>query len=586
MSYGVALRNGVPFTLGTIAALCVNATTQWNPLSLWPNGISSAGMWISPRALTSQWQNYTGTTPVSTPGTVADSSNPVGLAYDLRAGTPVLGPELVTNGDFSDGTTGWNAGHGTTVSTLIVSGGVATLTNISPDTTARFVTTISGCVVGRTYRVQAGTYSNVGGSERYLGFTDQSQGVGGVFALNSNMTAPRYWVATATTMYVWFGFNNGPNGATISVDNISVKEVPGNHMSQVTSTARPLLSARRNLFIGSELYASDGWSGTVGSSTVTLNALFVGNIALSKVTISTTTGNKGAYNLSGSPSVPFTVSGLVKADGYRYLQIYGAGSQILGGLVFDAVDGVFSQNTNSLNTSVSDIGGGVFKFSVKHSGAVDSIGFGIIPQSTATTNYGNQAWTGDGTSGMYLGGFAMNIGSKLLPYQRVTTASDYDATGSPIAQKYDGVDDSMATAAFAAGTLINGMDCMIAVRRDSAAATYLISNTGSRSFFEWESGDTNRPDVSAGTPTYYVDGVAVTATRGALFTALTVGDWHILEARGLDLSTWTALEVSSLVSYRLNGPRGDIMLYPSTASTEDKDAARQWLADYYGVTLP
>ena len=34
MSYGVALRNGVPFTLGTIAALCVNATTQWNPRSL------------------------------------------------------------------------------------------------------------------------------------------------------------------------------------------------------------------------------------------------------------------------------------------------------------------------------------------------------------------------------------------------------------------------------------------------------------------------------------------------------------------------------------------------------------------------
>jgi hypothetical protein len=44
------------------------------------------------------------------------------------------------------------------------------------------------------------------------------------------------------------------------------------------------------------------------------------------------------------------------------------------------------------------------------------------------------------------------------------------ATGFPIFQKYDGVDDGMATAAFTAGTLIDGMDCMIAVRRDSAAA--------------------------------------------------------------------------------------------------------------------
>ena len=39
MSYGVALRNGIPFTLGTIAALCVNATGQaWSPAALWPTG--------------------------------------------------------------------------------------------------------------------------------------------------------------------------------------------------------------------------------------------------------------------------------------------------------------------------------------------------------------------------------------------------------------------------------------------------------------------------------------------------------------------------------------------------------------------
>jgi hypothetical protein len=82
------------------------SSAAWSPLSLWPDGIATPGMWISPRDLTSQWQDSAGTTPVATPGTVADSSNPVGLAYDLRAGTPVLGPELVTNGD-SAGMAGW-----------------------------------------------------------------------------------------------------------------------------------------------------------------------------------------------------------------------------------------------------------------------------------------------------------------------------------------------------------------------------------------------------------------------------------------------------------------------------------------------
>jgi hypothetical protein len=54
--------------------------------------------------------------------------------------------------------------------------------------------------------------------------------------------------------------------------------------------------------------------------------------------------------------------------------------------------------------------------------------------------------------------------------QTLGPGDTYDATGYPIFQKYDGVDDGMATAAFTAGTLIDGMDCMIAVRRDSAAA--------------------------------------------------------------------------------------------------------------------
>jgi hypothetical protein len=290
MSYGVALRNGVPFTLGTIAALCTNATgSAWSPLALWPDGIATPGMWISPRDLTSQWADYTGTTPVSVPGTVADSSNPVGLALDIRAGATVL--------------------------------------------------------------------------------TD-----------------------------------------------------PGNHMLQSTSAARPLASAY---------------------------------------------------------------------DG-----------QTLG------------------------------------------------PGDT------------------------------------------YDSAGYPIFQLYDGVDDGQATAAFAAGTLIDGMDCLIAVRRDSAAlpmigGLYQADQTKYFGVIGITSGDDPGTYGGCGTPTIFVDGVSVANTRGALFDVMTVGDFHILEYRGLDLSAWVDANFGKYgVPYNVNGARGDILLYPSTASTEDKDAARQWLADYYGVTLP
>jgi len=72
MSYGVALRNGVPFTLGTIAALCVNATgSAWSPADL-----TSLVAWYDPSDLTTLFQDSAGTTPVTAAG------QPVGLILD------------------------------------------------------------------------------------------------------------------------------------------------------------------------------------------------------------------------------------------------------------------------------------------------------------------------------------------------------------------------------------------------------------------------------------------------------------------------------------------------------------------------
>ena len=176
-------------------------------------------------------------------------------------------------------------------------------------------------------------------------------------------------------------------------------------------------------------------------------------------------------------------------------------------------------------------------------------------------------------------------------YQRVTSASDYDGSAGPIAQLYDGVDDGMATASFTAGTLTSAMDCMIVVRRDSAMLSmigglYQADQTKYFGVIGTSSGDTAPTYGGCGAPSLFVDGIAVANERGALYGAIGVGDWHILEYHGLDLSAWVNAAWGAYPTYFFNGPRGDILLYPSTASTTDKDAARQWLADYYGVTLP
>jgi len=535
----------------------IASSAAWSPIALWPDGIDSPGMWISPRDLTSEWADYTGTTPVVTPGTVADSANPVGLAYDLRAGTPVLGPELVVNGDFSAGMAGWALAGYTTAGTP--SGGSVRLSGIAPGTNFNEVAyqTLT-TVVGRTYKISF-PCTFVAGE---VDIACYASGSSGWFIASLPSSGDIYIQATSTTttltVYAW-------NGAStdvpfdVTVGPATAKEVPGNHMLQSTSVDRPLLSARVNLLTYSQEFTLGAYMLT--SCTMEADSLIAPDGTLTADSYLTNAGNGRITNSTALP----------------------AGS-IVSGVQYTM--SVYCKNIS---------GSGQFFIYCGNSPG------GSSPTLTATTSWQRFTWTFTANSTgndirivqvpaagdlIAVWGAQVNIGPTALPYQPILTGSTYPSTGFPIAQLYNGTNSGMATAAFTTGTLIDGMDCMIAVRRDSAAATYLISDTASRGFFEWESGDTDRPDVSAGMPTYYVDGVAVTATRGALFTALTAGDWHILEARGLDLSTWTKVEVSSLVSYRLNGPRGDILLYPSTASTTDKDAARQWLADYYGVTLP
>ena len=386
-----------------------SVSAAWSPLSLWPDGISSAGMWISPRTLTSQWADYTGTTPVAVPGTVADSANPVGLALDIRAGATVL--------------------------------------------------------------------------------TD-----------------------------------------------------PGNHMLQSTSAARPLMSARVNLLTYTENFEGGDWSGS---------------------------GSTGADILDWS----------IGADKYQWLTLP-ANTPVR--IEFDysvdsGTDGTFSINLLGGASQNIDATPTVQRYSGVH--------------STGTTNpfflFGKVS---SGTAFRVSRMSVVREADGALPYQAILTdGSSYSSTGFPIAQLYDDVDDGMATAAFSAGTLIDGMECMIPVRwmqggLPTILGLYQTDQTRHFGVLATATGDSTESFSECGSPTYLVDGVQLPGTtRGDLYDALSDYKWHILEVRALDLSAWVD---AAWGTYQVNGARGDILLYPSTASTEDKDAARQWLADYYGVTLP
>ena len=280
-------------------------------------------------------------------------------------------------------------------------------------------------------------------------------------------------------------------------------------------------------------------------------------------------------NFTPSVGVVYTVSAVVQMDDDSTPVV---GAYNTAGVDFALV---IAGSASLADPVVTPLGGNAYRVSMTAAAVAATPYFGVLK------GLGNSA------KGFRVTAVQANF-SSLAHYQRVNTASDYTATGFPIAQLYDGVDDGMATAAFSAGTLTSGMDCMIAVRRDSAASTILglaSQAVDASSYFGACIPDSDPSAKECGTPTVWVDNVQLAGgtavTRGTLNTALTAGDWHILEYRNLDLSAWTALYFArAYTGFYFNGARGDILLYPSTASTEDKDAARQWLADYYGVTLP
>lgn len=146
----------------------------------------------------------------------------------------------------------------------------------------------------------------------------------------------------------------------------------------------------------------------------------------------------------------------------------------------------------------------------------------------------------------------------------------------------DGIDDGYASDAFSAGSLSSDMECFIAMKRNSAAKFIPAFLSGGGAYFGvTESGGVDVTSAGAGSPTYLVNGVAVpggtATTRAQLDTALPVGQWLVLETRGLDLSAWTSFCLGNYGGWPLSGNVGGVIL--CRAQT---DMARVQIRRYLG----
>jgi len=181
-------------------------------------GNSVDDLWRDQGATPTLYQDHFGNMPVTAIGQT------VGLILDRSKGLE-LGSELVTNGGFDSGAA-WNLGAGWSIA-----GGVLSFSN--PSGTA--VTQAIAFAANKTFKVEF-DLSYVSGGGVLVVFS--GAGGDGNVTFNASGRIILYIRTTASRANMQF---TGLGGSVFSIDNVSVREIFGNHLHQTSAASRMLL---------------------------------------------------------------------------------------------------------------------------------------------------------------------------------------------------------------------------------------------------------------------------------------------------------------------------------------------------------
>ena len=397
-------------------------------------GSGEQGVWYDPSDFSTMFQDAAGTTPVTA------VEQPVGLMLDKSKGL-VLGSELV-NVPFGGSAGGAFAIAATSV-TRNGSTGVA-MVNLSAATTAGRFAKVSFTVSNQT---GDGTIVRIGGGAYYTIVAN------GTYAV----LIPTGTSSTALTFAPYFG-----SAGTINIDNISVRELHGNHAYQSTSASRPVLSARVNLLTYTEQFDNAAWTKTKAGvgvvPVVTANAGTAPDGTLTADRVQFDCGGTTISDRSTLVTPVVSIASGVEYIGSVWVKAYSSGD--VGKQVRIFGDSVL---TASIVTLTSD-----WQRITTVGNAKNTIGnFGIETRGAYTTNV---------TADVLIWGADLrptNSGINLPPYQRVGASTDYDTAGFPHYLKFDGIDDSLVTNSIDF-TATDKMTVLAGVRKLSDAAQAVV----------------------------------------------------------------------------------------------------------------
>jgi hypothetical protein len=397
------------------------------------------GAWWDPSDMSTLFEDSAGTIPITT------VEKPVGLMLDKRMGL-VLGPELVTNGTFDTNINGWTAGSAAS-NISWVSGKLRVSTTIA-ESQGKSAYQAFPVISGKTYKISCGvTLVNGSFTTVQLALRNGADAASSTLIAGSDISSTDgeksfiYTATATTTLYLHCRIFNTSATATVDYDNITAKELPGNHATQSTAANRPVLSARYNLL-----------TATNNISTFTpTNAVISGSI----FTVST----PGTANVSRVISVGSQANNTLHTFSVKikkvnvdwvYVQVYNINATFAVNAYVNLGTGqIGSSNANSLGGTASLVAIQGESNSYRLFLSVVSTHAFTAPHIFIRGASGNGNLTCTGGESYDVSEFDLRVtneGANLPPYQRVgSLVGDYDTTAFPMYLRFNGTNSWMQT---------------------------------------------------------------------------------------------------------------------------------------------
>lgn len=265
----------------------------------------------------------------------------------------------------------------------------------------------------------------------------------------------------------------------------------GNHATQTSAASRPVfgrnpVTGTRNQFIYTEQLNNAAWAKSGVSITSDAATAPDGTTTADLIIPSATSTSfkQATQSFNYTLNTNYTFSGYFKAGAYKYIQIITSATPFGASYInydlstgTETAYGVPGSPWNLISKTITSLGNGWYRIAVTLKCTATASGnftFNPIPAADSPRGV---SWAGDGTSGLYVWGQQIEVGS-VTNYQRVV--SSLDVTESGIADCYylqfDGSDDFLVTPTITPGT--DKAQVFAGVRKlsDAAAGTIIESS--------------------------------------------------------------------------------------------------------------